>query len=111
MTHFSLFYQIRGYQERNPMSEVISVQQANQFQPGKSAYACGFFSVAELTSMAPPGKPPTKQPQQIINDAERWYTQFNGSNTRDSTYGMEKDQLYTLLTQVGLRYRVLPCTI
>lgn len=86
------------------MSEVVSIQQADQFVAGRSQYECGFYSIAELTSMAKVGSPPTKTAQQVSDDAQGYYTQYNGTNT---DYGMTDSQEYALLHQVGLHYQGL----
>jgi hypothetical protein len=93
------------------MPEIVAINQADQFQPGRTAFACGFFSVAECCSMAPPGQPPTRSVQQIINDAETWYGQYDGPNNSQNERGMTLAQLYELLHQAGLHYQSLPPSI
>lgn len=83
------------------MAEVLSFSQANQFQPGRTLMACGFFAVAILTSASAPGEPPRKSPGQVASDALAWYAQYNGDNSRANGAGMSLEQLHRLLTQVG----------
>lgn len=85
--------------------EICDLQEADQFQAGKSQFECGFFAVAMCRSMAEVGKPPTLTMQQVINDAEAWYAQYDGSNAGWNTAGMSLQQLYDLLHQVGLHYQ------
>lgn len=89
------------------MGEVATIQQADQFIPGHTAYACGFFAVAECCSMAPPGKPPTKNAAWITANALTWYAQFDGNNGAGNMSGMSLAQLYALLGQVGLHYQAI----
>src|SRR5215831_5039036 len=89
----------------NSHGEIIDVHEADQFQPGKSQFACGYFACAIARSMAPVGQPPTLRMAQIIADAEQWYTQYDGSDDISNTDGMTPEQEYTLLHQIGLHYQ------
>jgi hypothetical protein len=89
-------------------NEVANFQEADQFQPGKSQFECGYFAVAMAKSMAEPGHAPTLTMQQVINDAEAWYAQYDGTDAITNLYGMTLDQEYELLLQVGLHYQGLP---
>lgn len=85
--------------------EVADFTQANQFQPSKTQFACGFFAVAVCKAMAQVGKPPGQSVAQVIAEAEAWYAQYDGSDSITNTDGMMPDQLYELLAQVGLHYQ------
>lgn len=85
--------------------EVADFIDANQFQPGKSQFECGFFAVAICKAMAQVGKRPTQTVQQVIAEAEAWYAQYNGSDAISNTKGMTLGQLYDLLRQVGLHFQ------
>ncbi len=84
--------------------EVAAFLDVNQFQPGRTQFACGFFSCAIVKAMAPVGHPASQTAQEMIAEAEGWYAQDDGSNTIDNTDGMSLTQLYSLLAQIGLRY-------
>ncbi len=90
---------------RNAHNEIIDIAEADQFPPGKTQFACGFFACAMARSMAPVGQPPTLSIQQIIDDAEAWYAQYNGSNDGSNMDGMSTEQEYELLRQIGLHYQ------
>jgi len=92
-------------------TEVVSVSEADQFQSGKSQFACGYYGVAMLRSMAPVGSVPTLTPAQIAQHAEQWYTEANGPDTLANTYGMTTAQLYALLLQIGLHYQAAPADL
>jgi hypothetical protein len=86
--------------------EVGDFQDANQFQPGHSAYECGFFAVATVKAMNQVGLPPVQSVAEMINEAEAWYAQYHGGdNSPKNTDGMSLQQLYDLLAQVGLHYQ------
>lgn len=87
--------------------EILSVSQANQFQPGSTLMACGFFAVAMLTSASPPGEAPIKSPGQVSTDALTWYAQYNGDSSSSNMDGMSLQQLYHLLTQVHWDYKAI----
>jgi hypothetical protein len=85
--------------------EVADFIDADQFQPGKSQFECGFFAVAICKAMAQVGKRPTQTVQQVIAEAEAWYAQYDGSDAISNTNGMSLGQLYDLLRQVGLHFQ------
>ena len=87
--------------------EIVSMQQADQFQPGHSAYECGFFGVMMAHSMAPVGQLPTLSPQQIVAQAEAAYARYDGSNSAANESGMSLQQLYDLLQEVGLHWQAV----
>lgn len=87
--------------------EIVSIQQADQFQPGHSAYECGFFAVMMARSIAPSGQSPTLSPQQIVNQAEAAYARYDGSNSPANEEGMSLQQLYDLLQEVGLHWQTI----
>ena len=87
------------------MSEIVSINQADQFVGAHTAYACGFFAVMMCRSMAPPGHPPTKSPTQISDDALAAYARYNGDASASNRAGMSLPQLYSLLREVGLHYQ------
>ena len=87
------------------MGEVVSLREANQFQPGKSQFMCGFFSVAMVASMSPPGKAPTKSVNQVIDTAVNAYAKINGDVSISDVMGMSLDDLYAVLHDLGLHYQ------
>lgn len=87
--------------------EVVSMQQADQFQPGHSAYECGFFGVMMARSMAPVGQNPTLSVQQIVNQAEAAYARYDGNNSASNENGMSLQQLYDLLHEEGLHWQAI----
>ena len=95
----------------NQHGEVIDVNEADQFQPAKSQFECGYFSCAIARSMARPGQPPTLSVAQIIADAERWYAQHDGSDASTNTAGMTDEQEYELLKQIGLHFQAIDLNI
>jgi hypothetical protein len=88
----------------SPTGEVATFLDVNQFQPGRTQFACGFFSCAIVKAMSPVGHPPLQTIQEMIAEAEGWYAQDDGSNSIDNSDGMSLQQLYSLLTQIGLPY-------
>lgn len=90
-----------------PTGEVMSLNEANQFQPGKTQDACGFFACAIVRSGSPPGQPPQRSVQTVIDDAEMWYAQFDGDNSISNTDGMSLAQLYALIKQMTYDYRAI----
>lgn len=93
--------------EVNSKGEVVSVAEADQFQPAKSQFECGYFACAIARSMARPGETPTLSVQQIITSAEQWYAQYDGSDAASNTAGMTESQEYELLHQIGLHYQAI----
>ena len=90
--------------------EVGDFLDVNQFQPGRSAYECGYFSVATVKAMNKVGEPPTQSVGQVIAEAEAWYAaDHGGDNSSDNTDGMSLQQLYDLIVRVGLHY--LACSL
>lgn len=87
------------------VGEIADFLDADQFQPAKTQDACGFFSVAICTAMAQVGQPPKKSVAQVIGDALTWYAEYDGSNDIGNSNGMSLQQLYALLTQVGLHWQ------
>lgn len=86
-------------------NEVCEIQQADQFQPAKSQFECGYFGVLMARSMSEVGKPPILSVQQVIDQAEKWYAQYDGSNDASNMDGMSTEQEYSLLQTVGLHYQ------
>src|SRR5579863_2217726 len=87
--------------------EIVSIQQADQFQPGHSAYECGFFGVMMARSIAPVGQSPTLTPQQIVDQAEAAYARYDGNNLASNENGMSLQQLYNLLQENGLHWQAI----
>lgn len=52
--------------ELSPTGEIASFLDVNQFQPGRTQFACGFFACAVVKSMSPVGQHPT-QTAQVVN--------------------------------------------
>jgi hypothetical protein len=91
--------------------EVAVFRQADQMQPGRSEYECGFFGTMMARSMALAGRSPTLTEQQVIDEAEAAYAQYDGSYAASNTAGMTLGQLYTLLSQVQLHWQSTTPTI
>jgi len=91
--------------------EVADFLNADQFQPSRSQFECGFWAVAVCRAMAQVGKPPTQSVAQVIAEAEAWYAQYDGSDGITNTNGMMPVQLYDLLHQVGLHYQATMTSI
>lgn len=89
----------------NHTGEVVNVQDANQFVPGKSQFMCGFFACYIARSMAKVNQSPTLNAAQISSFAVQAYHQFNGSNYPENMNGMSDEQEYELLQQIGLHYQ------
>jgi len=85
--------------------EIADFQDVDQFQPGRSEFACGFFGVAIVKAMNQVGQPPVQSAAQMIAEAEAWYAQYNGNNSAANEAGMSLPQLYDLLGQTGLHYQ------
>lgn len=85
--------------------EVADFQEADQFQPSKTQFACGFFACALVKSMAPVGQNPTASAAEVISEAEQWYAQYDGNNSITNVNGMSLQQLYSLIVQIGLHYQ------
>jgi hypothetical protein len=85
--------------------EVGDFLDVDQFQPGRSAYECGYFSVATVKAMNKVGELPTQSVGQMIAEAEAWYAaDHGGDNSSGNTDGMSLQQLYDLIVRVGLHY-------
>lgn len=89
----------------NSKGEVVNVAEADQFQPAKSQYECGYFACFIAASMAKPGETPVLNTNQIIDAAERAYAQYDGSDAASNKDGMTNEQEYELLHQIGLHYQ------
>jgi hypothetical protein len=74
--------------ELSPTGEIASFLDVNQFQPGRTQFACGFFACSVVKSMAPVGQHPTQTAQEMIAEAEQWYAQFDGDNSTRNMDGM-----------------------
>ncbi len=85
--------------------EVATFQDVDQFQPGKTQFACGFFSCAIVRAMAPVGQRPALTVTQMIAEAEQWYAQYDGDNSPSNENGMTLQQLYNLIVQIGLHFQ------
>lgn len=85
--------------------EIADFQDVDQFQPGRSEFACGFFAVAIVKAMSQVDQPPRQTSAQMIAEAESWYALYNGNNNAANEDGMSLPQLYELLAQVGLHYQ------
>lgn len=91
--------------------EVGDFRDADQFQPAKTQFACGYFACAIAKSMAQVGQPPTLTMQQVIADGEQWYAQYNGNDSITNTDGMTLPQLYSLLAQIKLHFQAIAVDI
>jgi hypothetical protein len=95
----------------NSKGEVVSVNEADQFQLAKTQFACGYFACAIARSMVRPGETPTLNVAQVIADAEKWDAQYDGSDAASNTEGMTNEQEYELLGQIGLHYQAIAADI
>src|SRR5258708_1616161 len=86
--------------------EVGDFQDADQFQPAKTQFACGFYACALVKAMAPVGRPPTQSVPQVIAEADQWYIQYDSNDSIDNTTGMSDQQLYQLLGQISIPYQI-----
>lgn len=89
----------------NVHGEVADFQDADQFQPRKTQFACGFFACAMARSMAPVGKSPSLTVQQVVNDGLQWYAQYDGDPSIANRQGMDDEKEYELLHEIGLHYQ------
>lgn len=85
--------------------EIASFQDVDQFQPGKTQFACGFFACAVVKAMAPTGQKPAQTPAEMSAEAEQWYAEYNGDNSISNMDGMSLQQLYDLIVQIGLHFQ------
>jgi hypothetical protein len=90
----------------SPTGEIATFQDVDQFQPAKTQFACGFFACAIVKAMAPVGHAAVLTQAQMIAEAEQWYAQYNGDNSPGNEAGMTLQQLYNLVTQMGLSFQV-----
>jgi hypothetical protein len=95
----------------NTHGEIVDVTEADQFPLGKTQFACGFYACAMARTMSLPGQLATMSANQVIANAEDWYAQYNGDNTRSNTAGMSTEQEYELLQQIGLHYQAIATDI
>jgi len=91
----------------NTHGEIVDVTEADQFPPGKTQFACGFYACAMACTMSQPGQPPSMSANQVSASAESWYAQYNGDNGLGNMYGMSTEQEYELLQQIGLHYQAI----
>ena len=89
----------------SPGGEVANFLDVNQFQPGRTQFACGFFACAIVKAMAQVGYRPAQTAQEMIAEAESWYAQYDGDNSINNMDGMSLQQLYDLLVQIGLHFQ------
>lgn len=87
------------------IGEIATFQDVDQFQPAKTQFACGFFSCAIVKAMAPAGQRPAQTVAEMIDEAEQWYTQYDGDNSLSNQNGMTLQQLYNLIVQIGLHFQ------
>jgi LysM repeat protein len=85
--------------------EVASYVNESQFEPGESAYECGFFAVALNHYAGKPGEKPTGTGEQVDEWADIWYSHCDGADTSKNTNGMTLWQLYYVLSRAGLHYQ------
>lgn len=83
---------------------VANITDVSQFEPGESAYECGFYAVFQNRGAGEPGRKPTLSGEQIDQLADKAYTRFWGSNTPSDKNGMTLYQLYLLLQEPGTIY-------
>src|SRR5258707_13187190 len=87
--------------------EVGDFLDADQFQPAKTQFACGFYACAIVKAMALVGRPPTQSVPQVIAEADQWYIQYDSDDSIDNTTGMSVQQLYQLLGQISIPYQIV----
>lgn len=88
--------------QRTGKGEVAVFSEADQFLPGKTQLACGFFACAMALSMAPIGQQAKFTSQQITEMAEQWYAKYEPNNWSF----MSDQQTYDLLQEIKLDYQV-----
>ena len=86
--------------------EVGDFLDADQFQPAKTQFACGFYACAIVKAMAPVGRPPTQSVPQVIAEADQWYIQYDSDDSINNTIGMSDQQLYQLLGQISIPHQI-----
>ncbi len=90
------------------MQEIAVFQDVDQFQPGRTFFACGYFAVRVVEAACENGKTPSLKPQQIAVAAEADYQHFDGSNGPSNRNGMSDQQLYDDLTERRIMFHALP---
>jgi hypothetical protein len=92
------------------MSEVCSVVDTSQFEPGKSVDACGFYSVSLLHHAGRPGQAPTGNASDVAAWADAEYTAYDGPDVFANNNGMTMGILFNVLGDAGLHYQVIGST-
>ncbi len=89
--------------------ELAAFFDLNQFQRGKTGFACGYFAVWVALMAAKPGS--TKSPFSVAaathNALNDYAEDHGGDNSASNHDGMSLEQLYHDLTQHHLNYRAL----
>lgn len=91
------------------MSQEFAVfQDVDQFVPGRTQFACGFFATREVWASVPIGQKPTHTPRDITALALADYAKADGSNGPANEEGMSLQALYDNLKALGLPYKEVP---
>lgn len=86
--------------------EVATYADESQFEPGESAYECGFFQVAENKYAVKLGETLAPDVKEKIDvDADSWYVHCDGANVPSNKNGMSLWQLYYVLQLAGLHFQ------
>ncbi len=90
------------------VKECAVFQDVDQFLPGKTQFACGFFAARQVWASVAQGQKPTKSPGDITALALADYARADGSDNASNKEGMSLQALYDDLKALGLPYRVVP---
>ncbi len=90
------------------LEEIGVFQDVDQFIPGRTQFACGFFALRQVWNSAATGQKPARSPGDITALALADYARFDGSNDPSNETGMSKPAFYDDLKQLGLPYSVVP---
>lgn len=89
-------------------TEMAHFEDVDQFVPGRTQFACGYFAARQVWASVPAGQGLTKSPGDITALALADYARFDGDNGPSNEEGMSLQQLYDELKQLGLLYRSVP---
>ena len=86
--------------ELSPTGEIASFLDVNQFQPGRTQFACGFFACAIVKSMSPTGQQPTQTVQQMI--AEALHSTRNNQQQAAKVLGLSRQGLINKMKRYAI---------
>ncbi len=88
--------------------EFATFQDIDQFVPGKTQFACGFFAARQVWASVPLGQKPRYSPGDLSALALADYAKADGSDAAWNEEGMSLQALYDELKMLSLPYRVVP---